>query len=125
MTAAAALFAAYPSLLCQSAVGPEFQSFAEPDRFSANGVCAATGVVLCESESYGRVDGSMAFADDAGWPVVMDAGPDPAEPLALNLGVTELFYLLRQDVLDIRATLDGLNANFDPGDLTVPFTSNL
>lgn len=118
MSAERAEFSAYPALRCAGYL--DFQG--EEAGFRAAPLRAILAAAAFE---HAPDQEPIALALDTAGPVIMDSGPASAEPLALNLGVTDLFQLLRQDVLGLRATVDAMNSNFDPGDLTVPFNASL
>lgn len=120
-------FAAYPSLACAGAAewdGIEADVAAD-GRVGRPGSVIFDTVFVSPARGPGGVDGALGFADEPAGPVLLDAaGADPDEPLAL-LGEASLLALMRQDLLAVRALVEGLNPNFDPGDLTVPFVNNL
>jgi hypothetical protein len=121
----AADLVAHPAVTCAAAAAIEVEAGEFSGLARIGALASATWDVMgCDSDF-----GPGGFVEALGFEtqpvVIFDVARDPREPLGLNLGVTDLFLSLRDDITGLRDVVSALAANFDPGDLTVPFDAHL
>lgn len=107
---ASAGFAPEPAdFLAESRCGRPAEAYWERSAWDDEGPGGFYGALACETHPV----------------VVFAASPSSDEPIALNLGVADLFLSLKDDLAGLRAAIEALSLAADPGDLTIAFSANL
>jgi hypothetical protein len=121
-----ASFLAYPALRCEAYAVLESATadfVAEPVMGKVASAVFETD--MCDTAyGPGGFIGALAWTDEPASPFAFESSADAAEPLGQHLNTLDLLLALRADVAALHQAFERAPA-YDPGDLTIPFTSNL